>query len=525
MATPRFFTLSQITARIAEIFAPHLGRTFWVRGEISSGRERGGSFYFDLVETGAGGLVTAKVACTLWSRDLALIRRKFEGAGLTLKLDDGTEVGLLCSLQYDPRYGLSFKAQDADPAFALGELELRRRAILLRLEKEGLFEPNKRLAVPQLPQRIGVITSRSSAAFSDFIKTLTVPAFGFRILVADALMQGAQTEGSILRALDALERLGPDLVVVIRGGGSRTELAALDSEAVARRIAACRIPVWTGIGHETDESVLDFVANRRHKTPTAVAEAILDRFIETARHLETARARFGTTWSYRLQMEQRRLERDRTGVRQGTRKLIDVSLAQLEQRRQALNQIVQRRLAAERADHAASRREFVAASRSLLRAEAERLQTARGRFRTAWSYRGEMERRRLERDRVGVRQGARKITDVARAELAGRRHLLSGAARASLGSLGGELGARRSRFVKERFLRRAAAEGERLASKGMSLRLADPAQNLKRGFALVYDRAGRVVTSVRGLSRGEALRTRVGDGTIASTVESVEGDG
>jgi len=461
MTPPRFFTLSQVTARIAEIFAPHLGKTFWVRGEISSGRERGGSFYCDLVETGAGGAggaVAAKVACTLWSRDLARIRRKFEDAGIALKLDDGTEVGLLCSLQYDPRYGLSLKAQDADPAFALGELELRRRAMLLRLEGEGLFEPNRRLAVSLLPQRIGVVTSGTSAAFSDFLKTLTLPAFGFRILLADALMQGGQTESSVVRALEALERLRPDLIVVIRGGGSRTELAALDSEAVARRIAACSIPVWTGIGHETDESVLDYVANRRFKTPTAVAEAILDRFVETARHLETARNRLGTTWSYRLQMEQRRLERDRTGVRQGTRKMIDVASAELEQRRQALNLRVQRRLATERTDHAAARRQFVSASRSLLRAEAERLQTARGRFRIAWSYRGEMERGRL-------------------------------------------------------------------ASKGMALRMADPERNLKRGFALVYDGTGRVITSVRGLTRGEALSTRVGDGTIASTVESVKEGG
>jgi exonuclease VII large subunit len=202
-------------------------------------------------------------------------------------------------------------------------------------------------------------------------------------------------------------------------------------------------------------------------------------------------------------MEQRRLGRDRTGIRQGTRKLIDVASAQLEQRRQALNQRVQRRLATERTDHAASRRQFVSASRSLLRAEAERLQTARGRFRTAWSYRGEMERRRLERDRVGIRQGTRKIAGVARAELNGRGHRF--AAR-----------------VGQRLARLAAERGG-LAAKGMALRAADPAQSLKRGFALVYDGTGRVVTSVRGLARGAPLKTRVVDGTISSTVQSVEG--
>ncbi len=392
------------------------------------------------------------------------------------------------------------------------------------MRSEGLFEPNKRLPVPLLPQRIGVVTSRSSAAFSDFIKTLTHPRFGFHVLLADTLMQGPQTEASALRALDALERLGPDLIVVIRGGGSRTDLASLDNEAVARRIAACPIPVWSGIGHETDESVIDYVANRRHKTPTAVATAILERFEDVAHHLAAGTEHLGTTWAYRQQMERRRFERDRTGIRQGTRKLVDVSGAQLEQRRQALQQRVQRRLTTERTAHRATQQRIVSASRSLLRAEAERLRSARERLRTTWAYRREMERSRFGRDRTGFRLGTRKLTDVARAELGGRRHRFAGAARATLVVMASELRARRSRFTPERAQARTDAESKRLTSKSQALRLADPEQNLKRGFALVYDRSGRVVASVRGLSRGETLTTRVGDGTIASSVESVEVD-
>ena len=523
-AAPRFFTLSQVTARIAQVLAPHMGRDFWVRAEISSGRERGGSFYCDLVETGENDAIVAKLRCTVWSQDLARIRKKFEEAGVGLKLDDGTEVGLLCSLQYDARYGLSLKVQDADPAFAVGELELRRRAILQRLEKEGLFQPNRGLPVPLLPQHIGIVTSRSSAAFSDFLKTLTHPRFGFHLSLADALMQGPQTEASVLRALDTLEHLGPDLIVIIRGGGSRTDLASLDNEAIARRIADCPIPVWTGIGHETDESVLDYVANLRHKTPTAVATAILERFEEAANHLSAGREHLGTTWAYRQQMERRRFERDRTGIRQGTRKLVDVAGAQLEQRRQVLRQQVQRRLTTERAAHAATEQRIVSASRSVLRAEALRLLSARERLRATWAHRREMEHSRFGRDRTGFRLGTRKLTDVARAELVGRRVRFAGAARATLLVMASEVRARRSRLTPERAQARTDAERERLTSKGQALRLADPEQNLKRGFALVYDGAGRVVASVRGLSRGETLTTRVADGSIASTVESVEVD-
>jgi len=520
----RFFTLSQITDRIVQVLAPHIGKTFWVRAEISSGRERGGSFYCDLVETGENGAISAKLRCTLWSQDLARIRKKFEEAGVPLVLDDGTAVGLLCSLQYDPRYGLSLRAQGADPAFALGELELRRRALLQSLEKEGLFETNKRVPVALLPQRIGVVTSHSSAAFSDFLKTLTHQRFGFHLLVADTLMQGPQTEASALRALDALERLRPELIVVIRGGGSRIDLASLDNDAVARRIAACPIPVWTGIGHETDESVIDYVANRRHKTPTAVAAAILERFEDVAHQLDVGGKHLRTTWDYRRQMERRRFERDRTGIRQGTRKLVDVSGANLEQRRQALRRQVQRRLATERVEHSATRRQMVSASRSLLRAEAERVQTARHRFHTIWLYQLETERIRLDRDRIGFRKGTRKLTDVARAGLAGYRHRFAGTARARLAIVEGDLRLRRFRLAPERTAARIHAERTGLASKGQALRLADPEQTLKRGFALVYDGSGRVIASVRGLTPGETLTTRLADGSFAGSVVSVEVD-
>ena len=138
-----FFNLSAITSRIQEILQPYIGKQFWVRAEISSGRERGGSFYCDLVETDANGDIIAQMRCTIWSRDLSGIRKKFKDCDLDLVLDNGTVVGLQCSIQYSPRYGLSLKATDADPTFALGELELKKKEILERLRKEDLLEPNK----------------------------------------------------------------------------------------------------------------------------------------------------------------------------------------------------------------------------------------------------------------------------------------------------------------------------------------------------------------------------------------------
>jgi len=176
MNDKKFFPLSKITDRIQAILQPSIGKQFWVKAKISSGRERGGSFYCDLVETNENAAVIAKIRGTVWSRDLARIRKQFKDSNLDLKLDDGTVVGFQCSLQYSPQYGLSLQVIDADPAFALGELELKKQQILAQLTKEGLLEPNKKFYVPVLPQRIGVITSMGSAAYSDFLKTLN-PSF------------------------------------------------------------------------------------------------------------------------------------------------------------------------------------------------------------------------------------------------------------------------------------------------------------------------------------------------------------
>jgi exodeoxyribonuclease VII large subunit len=419
------------------------------------------------------------MSCTIWRRDLTAIKRKFQDAGLDFKLDNGTQVGLQCTVQFSPQYGLSLKVSDADPAFALGELELKRREILLRLEKEGLFEPNKVLEVPLLPQRIGFVTSRGSAAYNDFVQTLTRSPYGFTLLMADATMQGAQTEGSVLAALDALERLKPDLVVIARGGGSKTDLSFLDNETIARRVAACGFPVWTGIGHEIDQSVLDFVSNKHFKTPTAVAEEIVSRYVEMDRHLQEARNRFRSSWSYRLDQEKQRLEKDRVGIRQGTRKFYEFTRAELLERKNAFGTEVKARLAAERIKIGVSRERAAAGTRTFLRTAAQGLQAYRGDF------------------------------------SAGAERYLS----ASWNTLQGF----RGRFRRDRFMVAVAQERRHIKAKGSVLRAADPRNSLKRGFSLVYGRRGRLVKSVKDVKKGETIRIQVKDGRIISSVDATEG--
>ena len=471
----KFFSLAEVTARIEAILQPHIGRLFWVKAEISSGRERGGSFYCDLVELDGAGKIVAKVSCTIWRRDLAAIKRKFQDAGLDFKLDNGTQVGLQCTVQFSPQYGLSLKVSDADPAFALGELELKRREILLRLEKEGLFEPNKQREVPLLPQRIGFVTSRGSAAFNDFVQTLTRSPYGFTLLMADATMQGAQTEASVLAALDALERLKPELVVIARGGGSKADLSFLDNETIARRVAGYGFPVWTGIGHEIDQSVLDFVSNRTFKTPTAVAEELVSRYVEMDRHLEEAGNRFRSTWAYRLDMEKQRMEKDRVGIRQGTRKLWDVTRSELLERRNSFGTQVRERLSGERVKLSVARQKAVSGTQGFLREAGQGLQVIKD-----------------ELISVTVRY-------------------------VSISHKSLELF--RGRFRQDRFTVIVGRERRDLTSKASLLRAADPKNSLKRGFSLVYGKKGRLVKSVQDVKKGDTIRTQVRDGDFESMVE------
>ena len=471
----RFFSLSEVTGRIDAILRPHIGKEFWVKAEVSSGRERGGSFYCDLVELDGAGKIVAKMSCTIWRRDLAAIKRKFEEASLEFKLDNGTQVGLQCSVQYSPQYGLSLKVSDADPAFALGELELKRREILLRLEKEGLFEPNKELAVPALPQRIGFVTSKGSAAYNDFVQTLTRSDYGFRLLLADANMQGMQTESSVIEALEVLERLAPDLVVIARGGGSKTDLSFLDNELIARKVAGYGFPVWTGIGHEIDQSVLDFVANRRFKTPTAVAEEIVSRYVEMDRHLVEAENRLRSTWAYRLDMEQQRLEKDRVGIRQGTRKLQDVTRSALLERRNSFGTQVRERLSDERVKLGVARQKAVSGTQSFLREAGQSLDIIMGEVITGTNRYISLSHKSLELFR--------------------------------------------SRFRQDRFTVIVNRERRELKAKASLVKAADPVNSLERGFSLVYGKKGQLVKSVKDVRKGNTIRTQVRDGEFKSRVE------
>lgn len=519
----RFFALSAITSRINVLLQPAIASQFWVKAEVSSGRERGGSFYCDLTETDVHGKLVAKVSCTIWQRDLASIRNLFKKNDMEFVLNDGTTVGFLCSLQYSPQYGISLRVIDADPAIAMGEMELKKREIIERLQKEGLFEKNKECFVPLLPLRIGLITSAGSAAYNDFIKTLTDSKFGFRVYLADAMMQGDQTEKSVSRALDTLSQLKVELILIARGGGSKTDLYYLDNEAIARKIAACCIPVWTGIGHEIDTSILDYVANKSFKTPTAIAEELVARFVQMRRQLDESANSLKTVWAYRLKNIQDFISRSKTGINQGPRKLLDVTASSLRERAQGLSLRVKGRLSSEHIRIQVSKEKFRSQPRSMIQTHTERLAAkrqnlmVRAKFtisNTTSSVTGIMQR--FEQDRFLRRLQAENIQNIkVRQQLKNRFLAVLDVKYIQQVNLKNGL-----RIEKIRYL--ITTERKSLNEKNATLRASDPQIALQRGFALVYREDGGLIKSIKDVAENECIRTSVADGYITSNVTMKE---
>lgn len=263
---------------------------YWVVAEISEIKQNySGHCYLELIEKQDDETsVKAKVKAVIWSNRYNFISSFFENStGQSLR--DGLKVLVKARVEYHQLYGLSLVISDIDPAFTIGEMAAKRLQIIKRLEQEGVFGMNKELDIPLIPRRIAIISSRNAAGYSDFINHLNGNSFSYYFYTAvfDAVMQGNETEQSVINSLDriALNSHLFDLVVIIRGGGSQTDLSWFDNYNIAYHITQFPLPVITGIGHDKDLSVTDMVACKSLKTPTAVADFIIDCVSGTEDHI------------------------------------------------------------------------------------------------------------------------------------------------------------------------------------------------------------------------------------------------
>jgi len=331
--TPHALTVGtlyrQVTAAVRAAFpTSHL---VWVRGEIQSISDRTGHCYIDLVDPDtARGRDTPVLRVNCWGRTWNPLKQSLAQQGIVL--EPGTVVTLRGRVEfYPPKGQVNFIATDIDVTALLGRMAARRAALLRALEEEGLLGRNKGLGVPAVPLRIALVASRGTEGYHDFVGQLQHSGLAFEVVLFAANVQGAGAPASVTRALRSVGESDCALAVLVRGGGSRADLAAFDADAVARAITALPMPLWTGIGHTGDQSVADIVAHRAFPTPTACGQELvrqvaawwadaLDRGARVARGAvevlagaagrdRTARLRLGAATRHQLARHGQHLER------------------------------------------------------------------------------------------------------------------------------------------------------------------------------------------------------------------------
>lgn len=343
-----------LTAQLESAFGrrhPH-----WVRGEIAKVYEKS-HMYVDLVDAGTTSSDTKRPVLNAhcWATQWAPLKRKLASEGVTLA------PGLIVNFYgyvdvYAPQGKIGFTITQVDVQGLLGDVARRRQELIARLVNEGLLDANKRVALAPVPLRVGLVASPGTEGYSDFTGQLLHSGYGFEITLVKTAVQGEAAPQQIVAAIEALDDHGVDIICVVRGGGSKGDLAAFDDERVARAIANCSTPVFTGIGHTGDESVADLVAHTRAITPTKLGEEI---------------AALVDGW------HRRHVALPAQKVLDATNELLDEATEYAAERRRTMIFAVRDRLRSEQRHLGATRSQLLVHSRHLLSTSAQSLLSAR----------------------------------------------------------------------------------------------------------------------------------------------------
>ena len=307
-------TLAQLAFAIREVLDDNFAGTHRITAEIASisAANARGHCYLELVDRDPRSGEEARLRANIWANRWRVIEHYFQQE-TGQRLAKGMQILLEGQVTYHPAYGLSLNILSIDAAYTLGRQKQALEKILARLTEEGLMTIQKALEVEPVLQRIAVISSPSAAGYQDFVHQLEANPYEYRfgLTLFTAVMQGAETEASILNALDAIRRRASDFdaVAVLRGGGADQDLVAFNSYPLGKALAEFPLPILTGIGHERDTTVPDLVAYQRLKTPTAVAEYLIEQAAVYEGELDDAADTIQTSVNTSLLQEQNRLAR------------------------------------------------------------------------------------------------------------------------------------------------------------------------------------------------------------------------
>jgi exodeoxyribonuclease VII large subunit len=320
-------TLFQLNQLVKEKINQSFPTTYWIKAEISEFRENAtGHCYLELVEKDVqNDRIIAKMKANIWSYTYKMLKPYFETATGQM-LTAGIKILVSVNVEFHELYGISLVIKDIDPTYTLGDMARRRMQIINRLREEGVMDMNKELEMPIVPQRIAVISSPTAAGYGDFMDQLNhnSGAYHFYCKLFPAVMQGDQTESSIIAALDKIYQYYEnfDVVVIIRGGGATADLSAFDNYELAYYCTQFPLPILTGIGHQRDETILDLVAHRSLKTPTAVAENIIEMLEDFDAYLDMSQSTILDYAEKLIQYQQQQLEYFSKEISQSAKRIL-----------------------------------------------------------------------------------------------------------------------------------------------------------------------------------------------------------
>lgn len=333
MAESQYITLRELQRRVKSALEGQFALPVWVSAEISEIKVNySGHCYLELVEKGGdNGVPTAQARAVVWRSHYPRISGYFE-AETGQRLAAGIKILAKVLVSYHELYGFSLQITDIDPSYTLGDMERQRQQTIAQLQQDGVWDMNREVPMPTVVQRIAIVSSANAAGYQDFCKELGKSPYRFELTLFDAFMQGAAAEESIVEALcnvaTNLEKF--DAVVLIRGGGSRSDLNCFNAYRLCAHVAQFPLPVVTGIGHDKDTSVADMVAHTALKTPTAVAGWLVERMTEVDGWLDYAALQLHDTTTAAMHASEVRLERLSGEVRRLSSELLTRQSLRLE---------------------------------------------------------------------------------------------------------------------------------------------------------------------------------------------------
>lgn len=452
-------TLFQLNQKIRGILDDALLSSIWVKAEIGELRvNKNGHCYLDLIEKDeVEDQLKARSRAMIWAQNFRMLKAYFEST-TGQPLTTGLKILVKITVQFQEVFGLSLIINDIDPSYTMGDLALKRREVLLRLEEEGVIDMNRELDLPSVIQKIAIVSSPTAAGYGDFIDQLENNPYHIKFYhhLFPAVMQGERAEASIAAAFDRIFEYSGffDAVVLIRGGGATIDLMCFDSYWVAYHIAQFPIPVISGIGHDRDESVADLVANTKLKTPTAVAAFLIERAGEFLQIVEEKAVLMTDLTRNFIALEKQRTENLAASYVPGVKMDLQKRQNRLDRQIRRLPVSVSRRLNL---------------TGNQLNRLGDKLVSASGQ----------------------IVRSKRQILN---------QHFYT---------------------VKSLHEKRMVDEKANLKYMEQTARLSDPKKLLERGYSLTYLN-GRLAKSVNGVNPGDQISTRFHDGELTGIVETVK---